>query len=123
MKHILTLLFFVFAATAGMAQKLQKAVPKGSKVFIEAPSKPVLRVAFDKFAEWGYWQLAGSKEEADFLIYLYVEKRSSMDYNFSAEFVNKANKTVYTTLNVNSAKPRGGVAKLIDKRIIEEIGE
>jgi hypothetical protein len=123
MKRIFTFLLLLVAVVAANAQKLQKAVPKGSKIFIEAPSKPVLNIALEKLGEWGYWQLAPTKEDADFLIYFIVEKRTTMDINFSADFVNKANKTVYSTRPVNSAKPRGGIEKLIDKRMIEEIGE
>ena len=71
-KHLICLCLF-FSMAYGMAQ--QAALQAGNKVFVENSSKNenainTAQQLQTQLKEWGYWQLVGKKEDADFRINL-----------------------------------------------------
>ncbi len=123
MKKIGLLIMLQMLNISVNAQTLKQQVPKESKIYVLGPTHVMVDAALDELGRWGYWSFAKSKETADFVIYLYMDKRpvSYMDFNFSAEFRDKRDSIVYTTPTVNSVLPNGGVIKLIKKCIERKI--
>lgn len=109
--YLLTLFFLSFILNATYAQSVKELIDSGNSVFIEVvDKKDNTKGAYDSFIhhlkgeEWNRWNIVESKDKADFICKLNIDKKGFNIMSFTSmgarvrvvtEILNKDGKSVW----------------------------
>lgn len=114
------IVFFTLAVAACNGQGLHQTVPKDSKVFILFQGNPIKEVVTN-LKYWGYWKIVDKRDSADYVMKIIATKSGSIlseNYSAYAEFMDKQNATIFTTLSASFGDRKNTIIHLVHRRVI-----